>query len=202
VQSSRAAVGHRLRTRSPLLHRIIAEELSDEFVPTSAWTYSRDVDAMIDEYIVDYGEYVGIGSGALFPSSTAGCTATPSRSPSTRAAISAGRMSVAKEGVPYSKKPDVSLPVRHRPVRLRLDKERFLRDFGVPADKGARSRAYLHARSRRGIAETTDRYVTLTEKGRYLLMVIMRETLAASNDLRDKAREELPATRTHAPTRR
>ena len=43
-----------------------------------------------------------------------------------------------------------------------------------------------------GIATNTDEEITLTEKGRYLLMVMMRETLASSNDYRDKARDALP----------
>ena len=34
--------------------------------------------------------------------------------------------------------------------------------------------------------------ITLTDKGRYLLLVIMRETLALSNDARDRAKAELP----------
>jgi len=34
--------------------------------------------------------------------------------------------------------------------------------------------------------------VTLTPKGRYLLVALMRETLARSNDYRDQARAALP----------
>ncbi|MDZ4177804.1 MAG: coproporphyrinogen III oxidase family protein, partial [Coriobacteriia bacterium] len=59
------AVGRIDYAREARYYRIIAETLSDEVVATSAWTYSRDKDAMIDEYIVDYEQYVGIGSGAL-----------------------------------------------------------------------------------------------------------------------------------------
>jgi hypothetical protein len=34
--------------------------------------------------------------------------------------------------------------------------------------------------------------LTLTDKGRYLTVVMMRETLAGSNDYRDKMRQSLP----------
>jgi hypothetical protein len=43
-----------------------------------------------------------------------------------------------------------------------------------------------------GIASNTRDEITLTPAGRYLLLVMMRETLATSNDARDKARAELP----------
>ena len=43
-----------------------------------------------------------------------------------------------------------------------------------------------------GIASNDSREITLTPKGRYLLLVMMRETLALSNDARDQARAELP----------
>ncbi len=39
--------------------------LAESFEPASAWTFSRTGGGMIDEYIVDYEEYVGIGSGAF-----------------------------------------------------------------------------------------------------------------------------------------
>lgn len=184
------AVGHIDYAREARYYRVIADALSDEFTPASAWTYSRDVDSMIDEYIVDYGEYVGIGSGALsFLDGRIYGNTFSLKGYSDR--IAEGVMSVANEGLPYSKK----AMYRYRFVTdlfgLRLDKTRFQRDFGVPAERAlAPELAFMRLTG--GIEEETDEHVTLTEKGRYLLMVIMRETLATSNDLRDKARAELP----------
>ncbi len=185
-----SAVGHIDYAREVRYYRTIAESLSDEFTATSAWTYSRDVDSMIDEYIVDYGEYVGIGSGALsFLGGKIYGNSFSLKEYSDR--VRSGRMSVAKEGLPYSKK----AMHRYRFVTdlfgLRLDKERFLRDFGVSADR-ALAPELNFMRLAGGIAKETNSYATLTEKGRYLLMVMMRETLATSNDLRDHARAALP----------
>ncbi len=184
------AVGHIDYAREARYYRIIADALSDEFTATSAWTYSRDVDSMIDEYIVDFGEYVGIGSGALsfLDGRIYGNTFSLKEYSDL---IGAGRMSVAKEGLPYTK----TARYRYRFVTdlfgLRLDKERFRRDFGVPVERAlAAELAFMRLTG--GIAGDDGRYITLTEKGRYLLMVIMRETLASSNDLRDHAREALP----------
>lgn len=176
--------------REARYYRIITDSLTPEFQPTSAWTYSRDTDAMIDEYIVDYGEYVGIGSGALsFLDGRIYGNTFSLRDYIAR--IDAGHMSVAKAGKPYSN----TAMRRYRFVTdlfgLRLDKERFQRDLSAPVERGLWAElAFMRAAG--GIAGDDGRYITLTEKGRYLLMVMMRETLASSNDLRDHARDELP----------
>jgi coproporphyrinogen III oxidase-like Fe-S oxidoreductase len=184
------AVGHIDFAREARYYRLIAEGLSDEFQATSAWTYSRDKDSMIDEYIVDYGEYVGIGSGALsfLGGRTYGNTFSL-REYAER--IASGRMSVVKAGAPYSK----TALYRYRFVTdlfgLSLDKERFQRDFGVPVERALPAElAFMRAAG--GIAGDDGHFITLTEKGRYLLMVMMRETLATSNDARDQARNALP----------
>lgn len=184
------AVGKIDYGREAYYYRIIAERLSSDFFPTSAWTYSRDRDAMIDEYIVDYEQYVGIGSGAL--SFLGGRIYANTFSLKEYAArIQAGRMSVAKWGKQYSRK----ALMRYRFVTdlfgLRLDKRKFEMDFGVPVERGLWAElAFMHLAG--GITTHNAEEITLNEKGRYLLMVIMRETLAASNDARDKARAALP----------
>ncbi len=74
---------------------------------------------------------------------------------------------------------------------LKLDKRRFERDFGVPVERGLWAEiAFMKAAG--GVASDTPDELVLTEKGRYLLMVMMRETLATSNDHRDQEREALP----------
>lgn len=184
------AVGHIDYAREVEYYRIINEDLSDQYVPTSAWTYSRDADSMIDEYIVDFPEYLGVGSGALsflggrIWGNTFSLNEYGER-------IESGRMSVAKRGEPYGR---MAL-MRYRFVTdlfgLRLDKQRFKQDLGVSVDRGLWAElAFMTAAG--GIATNTSEEITLTEKGRYLLMVMMRETLATSNDYRDKARDALP----------
>lgn len=184
------AVGRIDYAREAYYHELIANELSPEFTPTSAWTYSRDTTSMIDEYIVDYGEYVGIGSGALsFLGNRIYGNTFSLRDYGE--VIGSGRMSVQKRGEPYGR----TAQMRYRFVTdlfgLRLDKQRFRRDFGISAEYGLFAElAFMRAVG--GIATDTPDEITLTEKGRYLLMVMMRETLATSNDHRDHAREMLP----------
>ena len=51
--------------REEHFYQVTSEALDGEFEPSSAWCFSRVGGGMIDEYIVDYDEYVGVGSGAF-----------------------------------------------------------------------------------------------------------------------------------------
>ncbi|MBN1193328.1 MAG: coproporphyrinogen III oxidase family protein [Coriobacteriia bacterium] len=171
-------------------YRTVCEGLAPEFEPSSAWTFSKDSGGMIDEYIVDYDEYVGLGSGALSFVGDRIYNNTFSLSDYQKR-IAEGRTAIANMGRAYSRKGRM----RYRFVTdffgLRLDKRRFERDFGVPAERGlALELAFMRAAG--GIATDTPDEITLTPTGRYLLLVMMRETLAASNDHRDHERELLP----------
>jgi coproporphyrinogen III oxidase-like Fe-S oxidoreductase len=171
-------------------YRIVNEGLAPEFEPASAWTFSKDRHGMIDEYIVDYDEYVGLGSGAL--SFVGGCIYNNTFSlRDYEQRIAEGRSTIAKVGRPYGLK----ARMRYRFVTdlfgLRLDKRRFERDFGMPVEVGL-PLEIAFMRLAGGIATDTREEITLTETGRYLLLVMMRETLAASNDHRDRERELLP----------
>lgn len=59
------SVGKPSRQREWPFFNQINDRLSSEFTPLSAWTFARKTSGMIDEYIVNSEEYVGIGSGAF-----------------------------------------------------------------------------------------------------------------------------------------
>jgi len=176
--------------REARYYRLVTDALAPDYEPASAWTFSRDRNAMIDEYIVDFPEYVGVGSGALsFLDGTIYGNTFSLAGYNER--IDAGSMGIVKRGHKYG----FFASMRYRFVTdlfgLRLDKRRFRKDFGVPVELGlAAEITFLTLVG--AIATNTSEEITLTDKGRYLLLVMMRETLAASNDARDKARAELP----------
>ena len=171
-------------------YRIVCDGLTPDFEAASAWTFSKEKGGMIDEYIVDYEEYVGLGSGAL--SFIGGRIYNNTFSLSDyQQRIECGRTAIAKMGKPYGR----VARMRYRFVTdlfgLRLDKERFRRDFGVSVERGLPLEiAFMKMIG--GIATDTDKEITLTHDGRYMLLVMMRETLAASNDHRDHERALLP----------
>jgi len=176
--------------RERVYYETICKGLAPDFEPGSAWTFSRESGGMIDEYIVDYEEYLGIGSGALSFVDDHIYGNTFSLKEYERR-IASGRMSVSKRGMEYKGKARMRYTFVTNLFGLRLDKKRFLEQFGVPVERGLRLElAFMKAFG--GIATDTADEITLTDTGRYLLLVMMREMLAASNDLRDQARAALP----------
>jgi len=176
--------------REARYYRLLTETLAPEFEPASAWTFSADKNVMIDEYIVDFPEYVGVGSGALSFLDGTIYGNTFSLAEYNRR-VDVGQMAIVKRGRRYGPKAQMRYRFVTDLFGLKLDKARFRRDFGIPLEVGlAVEIAFLTAVG--AIATNTASEITLTDKGRYLLLVMMRETLATSNDARDKARAELP----------
>jgi menaquinone C8-methyltransferase len=171
-------------------YNILCDELSHDFIPSSAWTFSTKAGGMIDEYIVDYDEYLGIGSGAVsfLDRRVYGNTFSLA---AYHDAIDNGRLSISSMGHRYSDREMRAYRFATELFGLTLDKKRFERDFGMPVEQGmAIEYAYLKAM---GAFDRDDsEMLTLTDKGRYLVLVMMREMLAGQNELRDVQRAALP----------
>jgi hypothetical protein len=167
-------------------YKILSEGLSDTFENGSAWTFSRIAGGMIDEYIVDYEEYVGIGSGAFsYLDGTLYVNTFSLREYGEQ--LGSGRMGVAGK-----KSFGAHERMRYRFLMelfgLRLDKRAFLRDFGTTIDRGLRMEmSYMRAV---GAFDHADE-LTLTPRGRYLLVAMMREFFIGVNNVRDQARAAL-----------
>ena len=178
-------------TREKAYYEVIDTELTGHFEASSAWTFSKEKGGMIDEYIVDYPEYLGIGSGAQSFLVDRLYTNTFSLADYAKR-VHAGNLSVTQVGRPYSQR-DM---MRYRFVTdlfgLRLDKRRFIADFGTPVERGLWGEVQF-MRAVGGFERDDDECFTLTRTGRYLLVVMMREMLTGSNRLRDEARAALPA---------
>ncbi len=160
----------------------------------SAWTFNRrstsaaGADAMIDEYVVNYEEYPAIGSGGITYLGSNLYVNTFSVN-EYNAAIEAGRMSMM--GKTTFKKLD---RMRYRFMMqlfgLRLDKREFERDFGCSIDVGLPvEMAFMRACG--AFATDNAEELTLTPKGRYLVVVMMRQFFIGVNNLRDQARAAL-----------
>jgi menaquinone C8-methyltransferase len=63
-QELTSALGNVDYRKEKKLFSIISKTLQKEYTPASAWCFSRKV-GLIDEYIIDYNEYAGLGSGAF-----------------------------------------------------------------------------------------------------------------------------------------
>ncbi len=187
-ESLKRTVGKVDYAREGRYYQMIVDGLSEKFSAASAWTFSRTGGGMIDEYIVDYEDYVGIGSGAF--SFLDG-------------AIFVNTFSLREYGERISN--GLSGYTRHRKFSrgdlmryrflmglfgLTLDKRKFEADFGVPIERGlALEMAFM--RSAGAFKVDNSEILELTEKGRYLMVVMMREFFISVNSLRDQARNAI-----------
>jgi len=171
------------------LYRILCDELYDTFEFSSAWTFSRIGGGLIDEYIVDYEQYVGIGSGA-FSYLGGNIYLTTFSLRDYDAAIAEGRMPVAVGSANASLKNQMRYRFLMELFGLRLDKQKFARDFGTTVERGLPLEMAFF-RTLGGFATNNAEELTLTEKGRYLTVVMQRAMFTHLNSLRDAARNAL-----------
>ena len=161
----------------------------------SAWTFNRlgtgaaGEDAMIDEYVVDYEEYPAIGSGGITYLGENMYVNTFSVSQYNEK-IESGRMSIMGK-THFSKHDRMRYRFMMQLFGLRLDKKQFKEDFGCSIEAGLPAEmAFMTAAG--AFATNTDEEITLTPKGRYLMVVMMRQFFIGVNNLRDQARAALP----------
>ena len=175
--------------REGRLYKLLVDGLSDAFELSTAWTFSRTGGGMIDEYIVDYEEYVGIGSGA-FSYLRGDIYLTTFSLRDYGAAIAERRMPLAVG----SSGNTLANRMRYRFLMelfgLRLDKRKFERDFGCSVERGL-WKEMLFFRTFGGFATDNAEELTLSEKGRYLTVVMQRAMFTHLNSLRDSARNAL-----------
>lgn len=170
------------------------EQLSDGLVAdgmfqhATAWTFSRVAGQMIDEYIVDYEEYVGIGSGA-FSYVDGSIYVNTFSLRDYDALIGAGRMSVSAART-FGPKERMRYRFLMQLFGLSLDKAAFKADFGMSIEQGLpMEMGFMRAV---GAFDRDDAdALTLTPKGRYLMVAMMREFFVGVNNVRDQARAAL-----------
>ena len=157
----------------------------------SAWTFNRrgtsaaGDDAMIDEYVVDYEEYPAIGSGGITYLGSNLYVNTFSVN-DYNTAIESGRMSMMGKTT-FSKRDRMRYRFMMQLFGLRLDKRQFKRDFGCSIEVGLPvEMAFMRASGAFAVDNADE--LTLTPKGRYLMVVMMRQFFIGVNNLRDQAR--------------
>ena len=161
----------------------ILETFGHDFSASTAWCFSRN-DAMIDEYVVNYDEYAGLGSGSI--GYLGGCVyANTFDIPDYIRRLEKGEFPVAA-------RKDCS-------VRERLLYDFLMKLFGITLDLGELSKkhgvnasAYLlpeisFFRLSGGLTKNGN-VLTLTAKGQYYWVIMMREFFVAVNNFRDYCR--------------
>ena len=178
-----------------ILDGVLAGGEKPFFTRDTIWTFNRlgedgrrRGNLYAEELQVAYNEYPGIGSGSISHLDGSVYVNTFSLE-EYAAAIEAGRMSIMGK-CEMGKRDLMRYHFLLHLYRLRLDKAEFAREFGCGVEAGLPAEmAYM--RTHHAFATDTDEELTLTLRGRYLVLVLYRQFLSAMNNLRDQARAAL-----------
>ncbi len=180
------SVGALKPAREADYYSIITRELSGTFSPLSAWTFARNGTHMIDEYIVDTEEYVGVGSG-VFSYLDGTLYASTFSLNEYEKRIAAGEMAISGRQV-FTRHQQMLYRMMMDLFGLNFDRRNFAARFGVPAWRGLWLEMLFF--NIMGAFEKSNRSIP-TPVGRYLSLVIMREFFTGVNRLRDISRAAL-----------
>lgn len=154
----------------------------------SAWTFNASNSTMIDEYIINYEEYPAIGAGGFSYLDGSLYANTFSVDEYIRQ-VNSGQMSVKQQNR-FSKTSKMRYRLMMQLFGLELDKTQWKKDFGVSVATGLPAEYAFYKAI--GAFDTDDKErITLTPKGRYHLVALMREFFIGVNGLRDAARATL-----------
>jgi len=172
-------------TRENNFFDIILKELYDSgYYASTAWCYSRGK-RMIDEYVIEYDDYIGIGSGSVgiingnflvnsFSLEKYGEMINQGKLP-----IAGWRKLTAKEALRYY--------LLTALFGLSVDTEKFHRRFHNRIEKQLLFE--IQALRTFGIIEGKDR-LRVTRKGMFTVNIMMRDFFSALNGLRERYIEE------------
>lgn len=166
-----------------LLYQVILDGLDADYTPGTAWCFSRKK-SMIDEYIVDHDEYVGVGCGSF--GYVEGTVLSDTFSiPEYIATLAAGRLPL-KARKRFSERDRIQYDFMMKLFSTSLDVSRAEEKFGGRFLKSLRKEVGFF--STVGALVRHDGTFRLTRKGLYLWVIMMREFFTGVNNFRDAAR--------------
>lgn len=180
------SVGTLVPAREAEYYSIISSGLAKDFIPLSAWTFARGGSSLIDEYIVDSEEYVGVGSG-VFSYLNGSLYASTFSLREYGEKVAQGKMALT--GVqPFNRHQQMRYRMMMDLFGLNFNRAAFEQRFGVSAERGLWLEMLFF--NLLGAFEKENRSIP-SPTGRYLSLVIMREFFTGVNNLRDIARASL-----------
>jgi len=164
---------------------LINDALADDFTQLSAWTFVRNSAGMIDEYIVDSEDYVGIGSGSF--SYIHGKLFVNTFSTKDYCEIISQGKSPVNASQEYRLFPRMRYWFMMNLFGTKFSPDRFQKTFkrnlylSLPLEM-----IFMHT-----LGAFTNKEYHLSRNGQYLSLVLMREFFAGVNNFRDSARKAL-----------
>ena len=172
-------------SREQKFYDIILKEFhANGYQSSTAWCFSNGA-RMIDEYIIDFDDYIGIGSGSvsIFKGNFFVNTFSLEKYDEM---INAGKLPIV-DWRKLSEKEELRYYLLTKLFGLEVDKNKFYRRFNAGIDEKLRSEMLFLKLF--GLIEGEDK-LRVTKKGMYPVSVMMRDFFAALNGLREHFIEE------------
>lgn len=166
-------------------YRLISAGLGPEYVADSAWCFSKGT-GMVDEYVVDHDDYVGVGSGA-FGYLHGRLMANTFSLRQYQARVSAGGFGITHSR-DFSRREQLRYHLLMRLFGLQLDKAVTRQRFGEDALR-ALWPELLALRLIGAVRDTGDQ-LQLTDRGKYYWVVLMREFFTGISRFREAMRKQ------------
>lgn len=166
---------------------LINDALAQEFTRLSAWTFVRNSAGMIDEYIVDSEDYVGIGSGSF--SYIDGSLYVNTFSTNEYNQLVGEGKSPVNASQAYRRFPRMRYWFLMNLFGMKFSPQAFKKRFGGSIFTNLPMEMAFMAL----MGAFKDKSYRLTRTGQYLSVVLMREFFAGVNNFRDVARKALSA---------
>ncbi len=172
------------RRERDFYQQISEHMLARGYVRSTAWNFAR-VDGMIDEYIMDHDEYLGLGSGAF--SYLDGTLYGSSFSINHYLE----RVAAGKSGI--TRQLELGEDDRRHYWLLMSLFGGSVEQASIPPDFDPKLALELAALRLIGALRKEDGHWFLTDRGQYLWVVLMREFFTSVNEFRERMRLEIPA---------
>ncbi len=169
-----------------MFYNKIANELEAEYSHGTAWCFSRKK-SMIDEYIVDYDEYIGAGSGS-FGYANGAVFANTFSVPDYIGLIDQGKFPVfARKDFSLQDKVGYDFMMKLFGTSLNIS-EIEAKYNGLFRKKLWKELPIFYLS---GAIQNTNGSIKLTRKGRYFWVIMMREFFTGVNNFRDLCRKQI-----------
>ena len=162
---------------------IVNEVLHDGYIPSTPWCFSSERERLIDEYIIEYDDYVGTGCGAV--SYVDGIFFVNSFSvPNYNSLLENNRLPTVRWRR-LSPREEAQYYLFTKLFGLKLDKQAFQARFNKNMSRTLFLELFLLKRV--GILHEKDGIMFVPEKGMFHVSTIVKEFFTALNNLREFA---------------
>ena len=175
-------MGKIANTKEFELYQVILEELSDGYVQNSCWAFSKQGISLIDEYVVDHIEYLGLGSGAFgFIKDT--LYINTFALDEYKKKVESGLLSTQRHKI-YSQKEILNYRLMVDMFGLDFSIEKLLKKYGKEAKQKLFFELFLLK-----LFKITDKNYKLTTFGKYIFLVLMKEFYIGMDLVRETSRQ-------------